>query len=79
MNKGVVVVVVTIQQNLLMGCTCVVSSTGFALQNYMRNGITFTWHGPVLECKHSAPVDVYLCLAYVSPFENNLIDSHGNV
>ena len=36
-------------------------------------------HGPVLECKHSAPVDVYLCLAYVSPSENNLIDSHGNV
>ena len=36
-------------------------------------------YGPVLECKHSAPVDVYLCLAYVSPFENNFIDSHGNV
>ena len=29
----------------------------------MRNGITFTSHGPVLECKHSPPVDVYLRLA----------------
>ena len=33
----------------------------------------------VLECKHSARVDVYLCLAYVSPSENNFIDSYGNV
>ena len=24
-------------------------------------------------------LDVYLCLAYVSPFENNVIDSHGTV
>ena len=63
----------------LIGCTCVVSSTGFPFKNYMRNGITFTSHGPVLECKHSAPVDVYLRLAYVLPFENNFIDSHGNV
>ena len=48
----------------------------------MRNGSTFTQYGPVLRCKHSAPVDVYLCLAYVSdvsPFENNFIDSDGNV
>ena len=46
----------------------------------MRNGITFTSHGPVLECKHSTPVAfVFLCLAYVSPFENNFTDSHGNV
>ena len=45
----------------------------------LPHGITFTSHGPVLECKHLAPVDVYLCLAYVSPFENNFIDSHGDV
>ena len=46
----------------------------------MRNEITSTSYGPVLECKHSAPVDVYLCLAlYVSHFEDNFIDSHGNV
>ena len=37
----------------------------------MRNDITFTSHGPVLECKHSARV----CLAYVSPSENSFIDS----
>ena len=42
-------------------------------------------YGPVpkcLKCKHSAPVDVYLYLAYlayVSPFEKNFIDSHGDV
>ena len=45
----------------------------------MRNGTTLTSHGPVLECKHSALVDVYLRLAYGSPFENNFIDIHGNV
>ena len=45
--------------------------------NYMRNGITYTSHGPELKCKHSACGDVYLCLAYVSPSENNFIDSHG--
>ena len=40
----------------------------------MRNGIIFTSHGPVLECKHSSRVDVYLCLAHVSPSENNCTD-----
>ena len=45
----------------------------------MRKGLSFTLHGPVLECKHSASVDVYFCLAYVSPFENNFIDSPSNV
>ena len=44
----------------------------------MRNGITSTSLGPELEFKQPAPVDVYLCLAYVSPFENNFIDSENN-
>ena len=36
----------------------------FIIKNYMRNGITFTSQGPVLECKHSAPVGVYLCFNF---------------